>query len=153
MLQKFLFAVMLSSFYLLASGQSAITSNCYKEWYKLFTDRGATPVPDGDNEVIVAVVKDDVSNCYIGMLTVKDHKIVLGSLKVQAEDGSLQKFDRVLKKNVYYSPEQMTSTENGMTHSFLTSEDEVVRAFFYKSLNPPAKRLKKAPDPSQLVSN
>jgi len=152
MFQKLFSAVLLCLLSLFSTGQ-AKNGNCYKDWYKLFTERGASLVPDGDNDVIISVIKDDVSNCYIGKLTVKDHKIVLGTLRVQAEDGSFQKFDRKLKKNVYYSPEQMTSTENGMTHSFLTSEDEVVRAFFYKSLNPPAKRLKKAPDPSQLVSN
>ena len=149
MLRKIVVTSCLLFIHVLVNAQSS-KNNCYKEWYQLFTERGAKPIPDGDNDIIISIIKDDISNCYLGRLTVKDGKIILGSLLVQTEDGGFTKINKTLKKTVYYSPEQMTTIENGMTHSFLSSENEVVRGYFYKSLNPPAKRLKEAPAPSTL---
>jgi hypothetical protein len=151
MLKKILFAGCLL-FFCAASHAQTSKNNCYKEWYQLFTERGAQAIPDGENDIIISIIKDDISNCYVGRITVKGGKIVLGSLLAQSEDGSFGKLNKTLKKTVYYTPEQMTSIENGMSHSFLTSENEVVRAYFYKSLNPPAKKLKEAPSPSSLKS-
>jgi hypothetical protein len=149
MLKKILFAGCFLFLYAMANAQTS-KNNCYKEWYQLFTERGAKPIPDGENDIIISIIKDDISNCYLGRLTVKAGKIVLGSLLVQTEDGGFEKLNKTLKKTVYYSSEQITAIENGMSHSFLTSENEVVRAYFYKSLNSPAKKLKEAPAPSTL---
>lgn len=133
------------------------TTNCYKEWYTLFKERGANPVADGTHEVVISIKGSDAySECFMGKIDVKDGKIV-GKLQIQKIDGSYGEFDK--KATAFYTNEsglvkdEMRFINNGMSEGLTSTDGEVVRLFFYKSLAEKPKANKKAPSPSALIKN
>ncbi|GAA0878547.1 hypothetical protein GCM10009119_15150 [Algoriphagus jejuensis] len=58
---------------------------CYLDYYSEFADRGASSVTDGEHEVVVSVIYQNSSECYMGKTTVKGGKLVVPVL-VQKED-------------------------------------------------------------------
>lgn len=139
------------------SAAKASSSNCYKEWYTLFKERGANPVADGTHDVIISIKGSDAySECFLGKIDVKDGKMA-GKLQIQKIDGSYGEFDR--KATAFYTNESGTVKDelryinNGMSESFTSTDGEIVRLFFYKALAEKPKANKKAPSPSTLVKN
>lgn len=136
------------------------SSNCFKEWYNLFRERGGKPVPDGTQEVIISIRNntDGTSQCYMGKVEVAGGKMVL-PLWVQKEDGSFDTFGRVSGKNLdpgfqhSLTQDELLAVSDGMSISFRTSDMEFGRLFFYKFLNDKPKALKAAPSPSALIKN
>jgi len=133
------------------------TTNCYKEWYTLFKERGTNPVADGTHDVIISIKGSDAySECFLGQVDVKDGKIA-GKLHIQKIDGSYGEFDK--KATSFYTNEsgvvkdELRYINNGMSESFTSTEGEIVRLFFYKSLAEKPKANKKAPSPSVLIKN
>lgn len=142
-----------------AQGASAkpSTTNCYKEWYTLFKERGANTVADGTHDVIISIKGSDAySECFLGKIDVKDGKMA-GKLQIQKIDGSYGEFDR--KATAFYTNEsglvkdELRFINNGMSESFTSTDGEVVRLFFYKSLAEKPKANKKAPSPAALIKN
>lgn len=54
------------------AGKPAASNNCFNEWYALFKDRGAKPIPTGIHDVVIAFRKGDYSECYMGKVNVMD---------------------------------------------------------------------------------
>ena len=66
---------------------AASSGNCFKDWYTLFRDRGADPVPDGTNDVIITLRNGEFSNCFMGKVETKGGAMV-GKLQIQKLDGT-----------------------------------------------------------------
>ena len=148
--------ISLFSFGLLAQSKPAASGNCFKEWYTLFKERGANPIPDGTNDVIITLRSTDYSQCFMGKIDVSGGKLS-GRLQIQKMDGSYDEFDRTVS-SAYQNTEgrlkeELRDINNGMSASVTLDGGEIIRLFFYKSLADKPKANKKAPPPAALVKN
>lgn len=141
------------------AAQPKAATDCFKEWYTLFRERGGKQVTDGTQEVVITVRNnhDGTSKCYMGKVEVAGGKIK-PPLWVQKDDGSYDTFAALGKKldpgfvsNM--SEDELLTIDNAMSISFRTSDMEFGRLFFYKFLEDKPKALKKAPSPSALIKN
>jgi len=131
-------------------------SDCRKEWYSLFKERGANPVADGTHEVIISIQTSDYSECFMGKIEVAGGKLA-GKLQIQKVDGTYGEFDKKVSE-AYQNQEGVLKDElreihNGMSSSIVAQSGETVRLFFYKSLAEKPKANKKAPAPSAIIKN
>jgi hypothetical protein len=159
---KSILAVLLSFLSLGVFAQStpakpAVSKNCFNEWYALFKERGAKPIPTGIHDVIIAVRKGDYSECFMGKIDVLDGKIT-GRPQVQKVDGSYEEWDYRISQSYFDSEGKIKSSaaleiNNGMSAEITLADGENVRLFFYKFVADKAKQNKKAPAPSSLVKN
>lgn len=125
-------------------------STCYDDYYKLFTERGATAIPDGTHEVVVSIRDGNKCDCLMGKVEVKDNQIV-NTLGVLLEDGSVKKIG--MKLNSRYKATEnpailFLDITNGMSSTFLSDDNKMINMFFVKQLNPKAKAFKLAPPAS-----
>jgi len=138
------------------TGSTKPANKCYQEWYSVFKERGAKPVPDGMNEVIISVRGDEYGECFLGRVDVAGEKMI-GKLQVQKMDGTYEEFDK--KVSASYQNDQGTlkdelrTINNGMSAFVRLTDGEIIGLFFYKSLADKPKSNKKAPSPSMLVKN
>ena len=133
---------------------AAASSNCFKQWYQLFKERGASPIADGTHEVIITLRSADYSECFMGKVDVAGGKLT-GKLLIQKVDGSYEEFDRKVSATYQNAEgvlkEELREVDNGMSASVNLSDGEIIRLFFYKSLADKPKANKKAPAPTALV--
>ncbi len=127
-------------------------SNCYEEYVKVFTDRGASQVPDGTHEVVFTVREGNKADCYMGKVEVKNNQII-NTLGVILEDGSLKKMG--VKLNAKYNDANNPAIlymdiVNGMSSAFLSDDNKLINVFFLKQLNTKAKSIKLAPAAGSL---
>jgi len=119
--------------------------NCYDEYYTLFRTRGAKKVTDGEQKLIIAIRKDNVSHCFTGKITVKNGEIVPPVL-IEKADGTFEEFQREISPAFANTPIPMRrKIENGMTITFLSSDNETVKGFFIDFLADKPKANKVAP--------
>lgn len=135
----------------------APATNCYSDWYSLFKERGANPIADGMQDVIIAFRSSSYSECFMGRISVLGGK-VNGRLQVQKTDGTYEEWDKRVHEayfdtNGNIKNEKMLEITNGMTAEFLITEGEYARLFFYKFVADKPKANKKAPSPASLVKN
>ena len=140
-----------------ASAKATPTKDCFREWLDLFRDRGGKPVPDGAQECIITLRRQEKTVCFMGKIDVAGGK-VKPPLWVQKEDGSYETFAAMGKKldpefTANLSEDDIFAITDGMSISFRTSEQEYGRLFFYKFLNDKPKANKVAPSPSALIKN
>lgn len=120
-------------------------TSCYEEYTKVFNERGAAPVPDGTQEVVITVREQGgKADCYMGKVEVKDNKIVK-AYGLILEDDSIKKFG--VKLNEKYSDPTnpailFMEILNGMSTAFLSDENKLLKIFFIKQLNAKAKPVK-----------
>jgi len=155
---KFMFviAILFCSFGLSAQTKPAAASNCFKEWYTLFKERGANAIPDGTQDVIITLRGNDYSQCFMGKIDVVGGRLA-GKLQVQKMDGSFEEFDKKVS-SAYQDAggtlkEELREISNGMSSSVTLTDGESIRLFFYKFLAEKPKANKKAPAPSVLIKN
>jgi hypothetical protein len=131
--------------------------DCYGEWYTLFRDRGAKPIPDGTQDIIISIRKEGYSQCFMGKVDVEGGKIKL-PVQIAKEDGTFEtlaetglKIDpaSIGAKN----PDALTVITDGMSVTAFTADHETVKLFFYKFVNDKPKKNKVAPPASALVKN
>ena len=138
------------------SAKPAPGDNCFKEWYALFKERGAKPVADGTQDVIITLRSSDYSECFMGQIVVAGGKLN-GKLQIQKLDGTYEEFDKKVSsayQNVRGAlREDLREINNGMSASVTLNSGEIIRLFFYKSLADKPKANKKAPSPAALVNN
>lgn len=135
---------------------ASATGDCFKQWYSLFKERGAEPVPDGVNDVIITLRNNDYTECFMGRIEVANGRIT-GKLQIQKVDGSYAEFDRRVSASYQNEggtlKEDLREITNGMSASVVLTDGEYIRLFFYKSLAGKPIANKKAPAPSALVKN
>lgn len=130
--------------------------SCFREWYSLFKERGANPVADGTQDVIITIRNGEYSECFMGRIEVAGGKLA-GKLQIQKMDGSYEEFDKKVS-SAYQNAEGTLKEEareinNGMSSSVALKDGELILLFFYKSLTEKGKANKKAPAPAALVKN
>lgn len=135
----------------------AASKDCYGEWYTLFRERGAKPIPDGTQEVIISIRKDGYSQCFIGKVDVENGKLKL-PVHIAKEDGTFETLaDTGLKLDpasiAAKTPDALTTITDGMSATAYTADHETVKLFFYKFVNDRPKKNKVAPPASALVKN
>jgi hypothetical protein len=151
-MKKALQLLMVTSFLVIVSVINANAQNCYDEYYKLFTDRGASVVPDGPQEVVITVRDKDMSDCYMGRVQVKNNQIIAVD-GLQLEDGSYKKMGMKLSPK-YTDPKNpavlFTEIIEGMSTTLLLDDGKLVNIFFIKQLSSKMKSFKHAPPASSL---
>lgn len=140
-----------------ATPKAASSSNCYKDWFTLFKDRGTRPVADGANEVIISLRTGDYySECFMGRIEVGSGRMI-GKLQVQKVDGTYEDWDKSLNPTYLNSEgrlkDELRDIYNGMSAVVTLADGESVRLFFYQTLIEKTKANKKAPAPSALIKN
>lgn len=138
-----------------ASGKSAASNKCFDEWYSLFKERGAKPVPTGIHDVVIAVRKGDYSECFMGRADVMDGKLT-GKPQVQKIDGTYADWDYRISQSYFDSEGKLRNSaaleiHDGMSAEVTLTDGENVRLFFYKFIDDKPKANKKAPAPSALI--
>jgi hypothetical protein len=131
--------------------------NCYKEYVDYFSERGAKPVTDGMQLVVIALKKKESCHCYMGRVEVAGGKIK-APIYVQTESGDYKTSAELGKK---LDPDFLAAIgdglwdiSNGMSTVFQTTYQEYGRFFFYKFVNKNAKQMQKmAPSPSDLLKD
>jgi len=139
------------------AGKPVASNNCFNEWYALFKDRGAKPIPNGTHDVVIAFRKGDYSECYMGKVDIMDGKIS-GRPQVQKMDGTFEEWDKRISQSYIDESGKLKATalleiHNGMSAEVTLADGENVRLFFYKFVADKPKANKKAPAPSALVKN
>jgi hypothetical protein len=133
------------------------SKNCYGEWFTVFRSRGADPVADGMQDVVISLRSGDASHCFMGRVEVASGKMKL-PLMIQKQDGSFETFASTGKKidpsfATGMTEDELLTITDGMSVTFRTTDQESGRIFFYKSLSAKPKSNKVAPPPSVLVKN
>jgi len=158
---KSILAILLSFLSLGVFAQSSANkppaSTCFQEWYSLFKERGANPVPTGIQDVVIAIRKENFSECYMGRVEVTEGRIT-GKIQVLNMDGTYSELDKRVNPSYYDSQgnlksEAIREIHDGMSAEVTDSDGENVRLFFYKFVADKPKAHKKAPAPSALIKN
>ncbi|NJN42231.1 MAG: hypothetical protein HC811_08435 [Flammeovirgaceae bacterium] len=139
------------------SKQATAPTDCFKDWYTIFRERGAKPVTDGTHDAILSFRKEGYSQCFMAKVDVKDGKIVM-PLKIAREDGTYEtgaflhkSLDPVFAASL--PPDELLKITDGMSITFYTTDKESGKLFFYKFVNDKPKALKIAPSASDLIKN
>jgi outer membrane protein OmpA-like peptidoglycan-associated protein len=122
--------------------------NCYEEYYQAFIERGALPVPDGEQNVVVSLRTDTGCYCALGKITVTGGKIV-PYLLVKKSDGTYEPAKRQLHVNMdqgHVTSQSQYDIYKGMSATFLTDGHELADIFFIDYLK--RKLVDNAPAPS-----
>ena len=131
--------------------------DCYGEWYTLFRDRGAKPIPDGTQEIVISIRKEGYGQCYLGRVDVESGRLKL-PVYIAKEDGSFETLSATglqldPASMAAKTPDALTSITDGMSVTAYTTDHETVKIFFHKFLNDKPKKNKVAPRASTLVKN
>jgi hypothetical protein len=114
---------------------------CYDEWKKVFENRGAFFVNDGDHDKVVLVVTTETStNCYTASVGVKGGVVI--STALYFDDDSYEAVEYEFKENIAWS------INNGMSRTRTTVDGEMVSIMFTDKIKPKKKKLKSAPKPN-----
>ena len=136
---------------------SVVKKDCYAEWLDAFRTRGAKPVPDGMQQVIIALKDSTTCHCFMGQVEVIGGKIK-PPLFFQQENGEYRPVAIVGKKLEpafagSLTTEELYAVKDGMSIVFRTTDQEYGRLFFYKYANKSAQSNKEAPSPSSLIKD
>ncbi len=162
---KSIFAILFSflSIGLFAQSQGAKSttpkpaSNCYDEWYSIFKERGAKPVANGSQDVIISIRNGNYSECFMGKVNVLDGKIA-GRPQVQKVDGTYEDWGKEVSQK-YFNTDGTRTAEtnalltinNGMSGDLILTDGDIVKCFFYQAIQEKPKANKKAPSPSTMI--
>jgi hypothetical protein len=151
-----LFALLVSPVFAQTKAPAA-NKDCYGEWYTLFRERGAKPIPDGTQEVVISIRKDGYSQCFMGKVDVENGKLKLPVL-VAKDDGTFETLAQTGLKIDPASvgakdPDALTTITDGMSITAYTADHETIKLFFYKFVNAKSSKNKVAPPASALVKN
>jgi hypothetical protein len=134
-----------------------VKMDCYIEWLDAFRTRGAKPVPDGMQQVIIALKDTQTCHCFMGQVEVVGGKIK-PPLFFQQENGEFRPVSIVGKKleaafTGSMSPDELYAIKDGMSIVFRTTDHEYGRLFFYKFANKSAQSNKEALSPTALIKD
>ena len=128
----------LSALLFIASSYSAQELfTCYDEWKKVFENRGAFFVNDGEHDKIVLVVRTEkTTNCYTASVVVKGGIII--STALYFDDDSYEAVEYKFKEDLAWS------INNGMSADRATLDDEVITILFTDKIKTIKKKFKSA---------
>lgn len=128
---------------------------CYSDYYIEFHNRGASQPKDGEYEVVITVIQNNQSECYMGKATIQGGKLVR-PVYIQKTDGTFSTLTRMFKDFdqtwlASQDPETFNEVTDGMSALFVTQEQYRVRLFFPSLLNSNSVVNKKAPPASEML--
>ena len=132
-----------------------VKKDCYTEYYDIFRTKGAKSVPDGIQQVVIAMKGAESCHCFLGQIEVVGGKIK-PPLSFQQEDGQFRAVTTIGKKLepafvASMTPDELYSIKDGMSIVFRTADQEYGRLFFYKFLNKGTAANKVAPPAAELI--
>ena len=151
------FAFLLFAFQSFAQQEISIfkqgVQGCYSDYYIEFHNRGASQPTDGEYEVVITVIYNNQSECYLGKATIKEGKLVR-PVYIQKNDGTFSTLTRMFKDfdQTWLSqqdPQTINEVTDGMSALFVSQEQYRVRIFFPSLLNKNSTVNKKAPPANQ----
>jgi hypothetical protein len=129
----------------LSAQEVATKGTCYNEYYAAFRDRGSLPVPDGERRVVVSIRKDYDCICFMGRIKVVGGKPT-NSLVIERQDSTFERFEFVAHPKYARSETKFVNyILNGMSPTYLSSNDEMINLFFIDYLRPIPAKYKEAP--------
>jgi hypothetical protein len=128
---------------------------CYIDYYSAFANKGAQPVTDGEHEVVISIIFQDKSDCYMGKATVKGGKFVTPVL-IQKDDMSFAPLSTIFKNIdqawlVQQDKETLYEINDGMSKMFRSQQGYMVQMFFPDFINKGSGVNRKAPPASELL--
>lgn len=126
--------------------------NCFEDYYNAFAQRGADPVPDGEQNVVISLRQNDSCFCVEGKVTVKNGNI-LPQVLVKKVDGSYEPARRALDSRTNTQDHSFAnpfSIINGMSQTFSTADYAVVNLFFIDYLKAKQQQMVQAPNPNDI---
>jgi hypothetical protein len=129
--------------------------DCFQEWYEKMRAKGAKPVTDGMQPVVITLKGEHGTICLMGQIQVTAGKMV-APLMVEQENGEFKPFNAMGKKLDPVLASSMTQDElatvtDGMSILFRTTTQEYGRIIFYTFANTGKKANKAAPSPDELL--
>lgn len=160
-MKKYLIAILFAFCFFQAKAQQEVSifkqgvQGCYTDYYIEFHNRGAGQPTDGEHEVVISVIYNNLSECYIGKATIKDGKLA-NPVYVQKDDGSFSPLNRMFKDldQDWYAEqdkESIVQIYDGMSALFLTQEQYRIRLFFPDLINKNSVINKKAPSAKEYL--
>ncbi|OOG69577.1 hypothetical protein [Algoriphagus sp. A40] len=130
---------------------------CYIDYYTAFANKGASDVTDGEHEVVISVLYQNMSECYIGKVTVKDGKFV-APVMIQKDDMSYATLATIFKdfNQEWYAkqdPNTLYEINGGMSKMFLSQQGYQVQMFFPGFINKNSGVNRKAPPANELLKD
>lgn len=134
-----------------------VKKDCYTEYYDLVRSKGAKPVTDGKQDVVIALKGSESCHCFLGQVEVVGGKIK-PPLLVQQENGEYKPINSMGKKLeaafvASMTPDELYSIKDGMSIVFRTVDQEYGRLFFYKFVSKGAQVNKVAPSAAALITD
>jgi hypothetical protein len=128
---------------------------CYLDYYSEFANRGASAVTDGEHEVVISIIYQNKSECYMGKATVKGGKILTPVL-IQKDDKSYSALSTIFKNIdqtwlAQQEKETLFEVNDGMSKMFLSQQQYLVQLFFPAFINKNSGVNQKAPPASELL--
>lgn len=133
------------------------TGGCYGEYFQIFSERGAKPIPNGNHDVVISIVYKGESQCYFGKAKVENGKLV-PPVQIQKDDLSFAPLSS-LYRNLDQEWLEKQNQENlfdivdGMSKRFYSEDQQAGRVFFYTFINDKQKSNRRAPSASALIKN
>jgi hypothetical protein len=131
--------------------------DCYQDWYEKMRARGANPVTDGMQPVVITLKSESSGVCMMGKIQVTNGKIV-PPLMVQQEDGEYVAANLMGKKldpgfTGTMSADELYKISDGMSVLFRTASQEYGRLLFYTFAKKDGTANKVAPSPDELIKD
>ncbi|WP_439475162.1 hypothetical protein [Algoriphagus formosus] len=130
---------------------------CYSDYYIEFYNRGADLPTDGEYEVVISVIMDGQSDCYLGKATIQNGQLS-NPVYIQKTDGSYQPMSRMFKA---LDPEWVAARDeasirqvsDGMSTLFYTVDRHWIRLFFPSLIAGQSMANKKAPPAKEMLKS
>lgn len=120
---------------------SSFGQGCYDKYNRAFVERGSEEIADSTYEdVIISIREGETNNCYLGMVTVKQGKVLVDNFFIKLEDGEFDNLGPRLKTN------QPVAIKNGISQIILDKADNLYNVIFISHIKPKKKGFMKAPD-------
>ncbi|MBN7813233.1 hypothetical protein J0A68_19920 [Algoriphagus sp. H41] len=128
---------------------------CYLGYYSEFVNKGAQPVPDGDHEVVISIIYQNSSECYMGKAKTKDQKIVL-PVTIQKDDKTFVPLRTLFKDMdkewlILQDSNTLFDITDGMSKLFVSQQGYQVQVFFPEVINTNSGVSVKAPPASEML--
>ncbi|MBD78834.1 MAG: hypothetical protein CL840_07930 [Crocinitomicaceae bacterium] len=116
--------------------------SCLENYRKAFMARGSEDVVDSTYEdVIISIRAGETNECYLGMVTVRNGKILLDNFYIKLEDNTYDNIGPRLK-----SGQPPVEINNGVSQLILDKRDSKYNVVFVSHIKPKKKGFMKAPD-------
>ena len=145
-MKKIVQLMLVTSILVIGSAFTLHAQNCYLDYYHLFSDRGASLIPDGTHDVVVTIREGSSADCYMARVQVKDNQLIAVD-GVILQDGTVKKMGMKLspKYNDPKNPAILHSEiVDGMSATLLSEDGKQVNFFLYQAIECQDKSLQKS---------